>query len=169
MRRSAMKAARWLRALARGLSATAAGTRPPPGWDSRYPNVALAVSREGRYLARVRLEGGPYAIHDRLYLLERGTSRVVKAAVRVGPVVNTDSLDFYDNPLRICVVNYTVEALAVPSLAALRVPEQTIVDLSACARMSPATTGDPELDAWLEKNLCTLGRYLLPREGCLEP
>jgi hypothetical protein len=142
---------------------------PPPAWDSRPPNVALAVSRDGRYLARIRREGSD-VLGDRLSLLVRGTARIVEATGRVGPIVNTDALDFYDNPPRLCVVNYGVEAFGAPSLTVLELPPQGTIDLTACAtKMSPSPAGDPELDAWLERNLCTLDGYMLPREDCFDP
>ncbi|MCA9623462.1 MAG: hypothetical protein KC731_30785 [Myxococcales bacterium] len=141
----------------------------PAGWGSRPPNVGIAIGPGGRYLARVRRDR-PDAVRDRLSLLDRSTARTIDPPTLVGGIANTDALDFYDNPPRLCVVNYGAYAFSVPAMTPLAIPRDAAMDLTACATaLSAAPSGDPELLAWLEQHLCTWGTDVLPREHCMAP
>jgi hypothetical protein len=137
---------------------------------------APALSPDGRYVARVRVDPGtprdaaPSRTQLVLYDLERGTSRVAPRALPF--LSNGDPLTFGTAPLRVCVTDYDLYAFAVPSLAVLsarqaswetRLPDPIFTCSSST---TPAPEPSAEVMARLASHVCSLGGFLLPREQC---
>jgi len=136
------------------------------------PDPYLAVSHDGRYVARVvvnpKYRGGPAVRAGGLdyHLLE--LSDLESGAKRrrpIGMLTNPSALSFLSSPVRLSVFDYGTEILAVPSLESLE------SCLSGCSTMlefchCPHPPEHPKLLQRVLSHVCIVAGFPLPLAYC---
>lgn len=155
--------------------------RPLPFRWSRS-EYAPAVSPDGRYVARVRVDpktpkdGVPSATVLVLYDLETGTERT--APEPMGVLSNGDPLSFASPPMRVCVFDYSFSAFEVPRLRRYRPGDPALLPGLDPMRFGPSSCrswfvppppAHADLSARLASRVCRAGAFLFPIVDCPSP
>jgi hypothetical protein len=160
--------------------ASGAFSRLPIPWT--WQGFPPALSPDGRYVATIRDDpkAPPSAMVGKNFLMvydmERGAPLGPPKALPT--LSNSTPLSFGIDPVRVCVSDYGERAFAVPSLEVLAkwATGEEDDDYSRKRRRSsmldcqpsPAAGPPPraELTVRLAQRVCSLGKFLLPREYC---